>query len=767
MQEKLTLNDRWTPKMKSYINTQEAQRKIAQITQDLASPIFLVDLDYLRREDFELCAYFLCNPTSAFSLLEKLLVEYITEIVHNPCSIFRKLRLSVTGNFGSHNITPRMLKARFLSKLIKVQGVAISVSSVRSRLVQSTHFCMSTQKFITQQFGDQLGLRSTDLKGNSGFLPLTDTNDNPVSIEFGLSRYKDVQVLQIQENPETVPSGLLSRSVEVILQEELVEKIKPGDSVEVIGILRAHAGLSGIFSGFFNAVIQAFDVSSLNFKSDCLPTPAELKEIKIVAKRPDLIELLRRSFAPSISGLEGPKEASLLLLVGGEEKTLPGGIRLRGDVNVLLVGDPSTAKSQLLRWTMTMSSNAFSANGRGSSGVGLTAAISVDRDSKEKKLEAGAMVLADRGLLCIDEFDKMAESDRIALHEAMEQQTVSLAKAGVQVCLNARCTVFAAANPAYGNYIPSLSHARNISLPETLLSRFDLIFVVLDLKNPESDRDIARCVTGNHRISAHNYDYCDRVFSRQDSFASGGRESLPLLSASFLRKYLLYIKQKEAPLLSDEASIFLRENWILLRKFDHELTSKSKISHILPVTIRSLESLIRLATAYAKLRLSPAVGQIDCGRAISLFLTSFYGGFDNQRVSDCFSHIYEICHEGRDTTRRKRLSKRLNLKQSLETLHYFPGKSESSSRHHLGEQDLKNKEDDCYRKVFRAFIDITQQKRSSSVPVTDFFSYIEENRSRGKRYGITLRALEDLDTILNNFAQKNKILISEGVIYKI
>ena len=268
-----------------------------------------------------------------------------------------------------------------------------------------------------------------------------------------MCEYKDVQTIVLQEMPEKVPAGLLSRSIEIIVQDDLVDRAKPGDRVQVNGVLRPMAGGRTFVNATFKTVLIATSIHQVQSQSDQTVSTEEIKAIKDISKKKDLMDLLVRSMAPSVYGHELVKNGLILQLVGGTEKNLISGTRLRGDINILLIGDPSTAKSQMLRHMLNLSHLAFNTTGRGSSGVGLTAAVTFDKDSGEKQLEAGAMVLADRGLICIDEFDKMSPEDRVSMHEVMEQQTVTIAKAGIHVSLNARCSVLAAANPIYGEFI--------------------------------------------------------------------------------------------------------------------------------------------------------------------------------------------------------------------------------------------------------------------------------------------------------------------------
>merc|ERR1712232_470314 len=309
---------------------------------------------------------------------------------------------------------------------------------------------------------------------------------------------------------------------------------------------------------------------------------------------------------------------------------LANGTHLRGDINLLLVGDPSCGKSQMLRFVMNTAPLAVSTTGKGSSGVGLTAALLRDPGSRDFNIEAGAMVLADRGFICIDEFDKMGQNDRVMIHEAIEQQCVTIAKAGLHVTLNARCSVVAAANPIYGSFDPSLDLAKNINMPDSLLSRFDLVFVVRDLTTEEIDRRIAEQVVrqASQRFGADTRRGVEQVHSnilqrQQESDSrksqeatevferripgANGEEPEEVLTVDFLRKYIRFCRRL-APVLTEEAQAEVAEKYCDMRmRFQSGLADNSNPDSNkkprLAVTTRTLEALIRLATAHAKLKL--------------------------------------------------------------------------------------------------------------------------------------------------------------------
>jgi DNA replication licensing factor MCM3 len=568
-----------------------------------------------------------------------------------------------------------------------VEGVATKVSTIKPKVVRSVHYCPATKKHEKRDYVDatdpNLGLNAVDSTGielpdriiniTTSVHPTKDTEGNALETEFGLSIYKDHQTITLQEMPEKAPMGQLPRSVELILDNDLVDKVKPGDRVMVVGVYRALAtssqgqmSTSGVFRTVVlvnNVQILGRDVSQMNFGTE------DIRMIRTLSKREDILSILGRSISPSIHGHTVIKKALALQLLAGVEKNLDNGTHLRGDINILMVGDPSTAKSQLLRSAMTIAPLAVSTTGKGSSGVGLTAAVTSDPDTRERRLEAGAMVLADRGLVCIDEFDKMGEGDRVAIHEAMEQQTVTIAKAGIHASLNARCSVLAAANPVYGQYDRRRRIQENIGLPDSLLSRFDLLFVVLDQMDPETDRKIASHVIRGHRYrgdrgsTGHDSDYDDdesddeeyeqrekvhSVWQRSrhhDHLTDAEKNTAPdgtvdphandSLQHDFLRKYLHFAKTRIKPTLTESARDFIANRYAEMRARQDERT--------LPITARSLETVIRLATAHAKARLSSVVAaEPDCEVAMDILSFALYhenhhnvaGGEQRAVVSD-------------------------------------------------------------------------------------------------------------------------------------
>lgn len=437
----------------------------------------------------------------------------------------------------------------------------------------------------------------------------------------------------------------------MILDDDLVDRAKPGDRIQLVGIYRTLGNRNaGTGSSTFRTLVMANNIIQLSSKSgggiaQATITDTDIRNINKVSKKKNVFDLLAHSLAPSIYGHDYVKKALLLMLLGGMEKNLDNGTHLRGDINILMVGDPSTAKSQLLRFVLNTAPLAIATTGRGSSGVGLTAAVTSDKETGERRLEAGAMVLGDRGVVCIDEFDKMSDVDRVAIHEVMEQQTVTIAKAGIHTSLNARCSVLAAANPIYGQYDPHKDPHKNIALPDSLLSRFDLLFVMTDDIEDSKDRMVSEHVLRMHRyrqpgveegapvreqlnqslgVGLEENDDSNQPTEVYEKFnamlhagianMNRGKKNLEILSIPFIKKYIQYAKSRVKPVLTKGAADHIIATYSALR--NDELSGNQRRTS--PITARTLETLIRLSTAHAKARLSNRVDEKDAKHAESI-----------------------------------------------------------------------------------------------------------------------------------------------------
>lgn len=539
--------------------------------------------------------------------------------------------IGFSGTFGSHLLSPRTIDASFLGKLVCVEGIVTRCTIVRPKVARTIHYGAATKEFFARDYRDQT--TSFDPMPSTTTYPVDDGRGNPLIVEYGMSTYRDHQTVSIQEMPERAPAGQLPRGMNIVMDDDLVDRVKPGDRVQLVGVYRSVGGTGGSSErgSTFRALLLGNNVVPLSSKGNTSAaslasiTDQDVRAINQLSRRPDIFELLGKSLAPSIFGFEYIKQAVLLQLLGGSEKNLSNGTHLRGDINVLLVGDPSTAKSQMLRFVLNTANLAIATTGRGSTGVGLTAAVTTDKDTGERRLEAGAMVMADRGIVCVDEFDKMNDADRVAIHEVMEQQTVTISKAGIHTTLNARCSVLAAANPAYGQYDPHKEPHRNIALPDSLLSRFDLLFVVIDDVEDTRDRQISEHVLQMHQFMQPGAAEGTPQREQQHSSLSVSNTatleneanakpvqvfanpSETLLTVDFVKRYINYAKERVNPVLGDAAVAYITQVYSDLRN-DPLAQGQRRTA---PITARTLETLIRLSTAHAKSRLSLEVEQKD------------------------------------------------------------------------------------------------------------------------------------------------------------
>jgi len=437
-------------------------------------------------------------------------------------------------------------------------------------------------------------------------------NKGPYSLNTEQTIYCNYQQLTLQESPSSVPAGRLPRQKSVVLTWDLIDMVKPGEEIEVTGTYATSfdAALNRK-SGFpvFATVIEANHVMKKEDADLQALTDQDRLEIHRLSKNPQIRKKIIDSIAPSIFGHLDIKTSIALSLFGGQAKDINGKHRIRGDINVLLLGDPGTAKSQFLKYVQKVSPRAVYTTGQGASAVGLTAAVHRDSATREWVLEGGALVLADKGVCLIDEFDKMNDSDRTSIHEAMEQQTISIAKAGIKAQLPARCAVIAAANPVKGRYDSSVSFHDNVDLSEPILSRFDCVCVVKDEMDPIADERLAEFVVRSHKRS-HPEAVADDEVQQQEDLRDAGK----YIDQALLRKYIMYARTFVRPVLRDVDVGKITQVYTELRRESQ--------SGGVSVAVRHIESIIRMAEASARMHLRDQVRQDDVDLAISVMLRS-------------------------------------------------------------------------------------------------------------------------------------------------
>ena len=521
-------------------------------------------------------------------ILQERFPEYARKIEHD-------IRARIA-NFPAER-SLRQINSEVITKMTSVSGMVVRASEVKPLAKELTYKCLD--KHISKfTLLDGMSLDKA-VKCQSPKCPYTN-----LAIVAEESRFIDFQIVRLQELPEDLPPGQLPHYVNVSMKQDLVDYARPGDRIILTGIVRIEQErVSGVKQSESALYRLRMDGNNIEFiggrgikgtrrteREEI--SPDEQKIIRTLSKNPDIYDRLIASFAPHIRGHELFKEAILLLIVGSTQRALSDGSKVRGDINVFLVGDPGTAKSEMLKFCARIAPRGLYTSGRGSTAAGLTAAVVRDA-SGIFMLEAGAVVLGDQGLVCIDEFDKMRPEDRSALHEVMEQQSASIAKGGIVATLNARTSILAAANPMFGKYDPFKNLTENVNLPIPLLTRFDLVFVVRDIPQEEKDRQIAQHILSQHGTS--------------------GTDTTSLIDVDILTKYLAYAKRND-PVLTKEAENKIMEFYLKMRSVEGEDKEK-----MITITPRQLEGLIRLSTARARILLKNQVEEDDADRAIYLF----------------------------------------------------------------------------------------------------------------------------------------------------
>lgn len=559
-------------------------------------------------------------------------VDGVDPLQKMPSEIKRYFEVYIRASPKGRPFTIREVKASYIGQLVRTSGIITRCSDVKPLMQVAVYTCEDCGFEIYQEVTARVFMPLLECPSKKCTINKTKGN---LILQLRASKFLKFQEAKIQELAEHVPKGHIPRTMTVHLRGELTRKVAPGDVVELSGIFLPipYTGFKAMRAGLVaDTYLEAMSVSHFKKKyEDYELKEDEEEQIARLAEDGDLYNKLARSLAPEIFGHEDIKKALLLLLVGAPHRKLKDGMKIRGDLHICLMGDPGVAKSQLLKHIINVAPRGVYTTGKGSSGVGLTAAVQRDPVTNEMVLEGGALVLADMGICAIDEFDKMDESDRTAIHEVMEQQTVSIAKAGITTSLNARTAVLAAANPAWGRYDLRRTPAENINLPPALLSRFDLLWLILDRADMDNDLEMAR-----HIVYVHQ---------NRESPALG----FTPLEPSVLRAYVSAAR-RVSPCVPRELEEYIASAYCSIRQEE----AKTNAPHSY-TTVRTLLSILRISAALARLRMSESVTQSDVDEALRLMQMSKFSLYsdDRQRAGlDAISDIYSILRDEAARTNR-------------------------------------------------------------------------------------------------------------------
>ena len=563
---------------KTFFNTQK--KELGQSAKK-GDKVVRLNFDELSEQSPELAERLITKPEETLQILE---------IALHEMNIISDARVRLINLSKSQAMKIRYIRAKNLNSMIAIEGIVRQASEVRPKVVNAKFECPACGTILSVlQIDEKFREPSRCSCGRRGGFKELD------------KEMVDAQRLVIEESPDSLSGGEQAKRLTVFLKEDLVEprmeeKTTPGSKVMVIGILKEvplPAKTGGILTRF-DLALEANSLTSMEESfEDINISEDDEQEIRELAADPKIYEKLVASIAPSVWGYPEIKEALALQLLGGVQKKRSDGNLTRGDLHVLLVGDPGVAKSVMLKYISGIAPKGRYVSGKSTSGAGLTATVVKDEFLRGWALEAGAMVLSNKGLVCIDELEKMDENDRSTMHEAMEQQTVTISKANVQAQLRAQTAVLAAANPKFGRFDPHEMIAKQVNLAPSLLNRFDVLFILRDMPNKERDESIASHVLHEHQ----------QVFEKD------------IIGKDLLRKYIAFAKQKCHPVLSDEAVVKIKKFYVNLR---NQPSMSGDVIKPIPISARQLEALVRLAEATAKARLSKIVMEVDAQRAIDL-----------------------------------------------------------------------------------------------------------------------------------------------------
>lgn len=614
-----------------------------------------IDYEHLMDSKATLAYFLVIAPAEMLRIFDVVAMEVVELHYPHYAAIHSEIHVRITNLPTSSTL--RDLRESHINKLIRVTGVVTRRTGVFPQL--------KYVKFDCAKCGTTLGpfVQEANTEVRVSFCHNCQSH-GPFHLNSEKTLYRNFQKITLQESPGTVPAGRLPRHRDVILLWDLIDSAKPGEEVDVIGIYKnSYDGSLNAKNGFpvFSTIIEANMVQRRDAGriGEFNLSEEEERQIQNLSKQKNIIDRIITSIAPSIYGHRDIKTAIACSLFGGVSKNVSNKHSIRGDINVLLLGDPGTAKSQFLKYSEKTSHRAVFATGQGASAVGLTASVRKDPITREWTLEGGALVLADKGTCLIDEFDKMNDQDRTSIHEAMEQQSISISKAGIVTSLQARCAIIAAANPNGGRYNATLPFSQNVDLTEPILSRFDILCVVRDMVNPEIDEQLATFVLDSHRTAHPGKDEDessgeedngnesdDDMLSdpgspdstpgerrrrrrgvssvnssqqssfQQTNYSKTQEEAIP---QDLLRKYIFYARNRVTPVIyTNMFEDKLKELYSALRR-------ESIATGSYPITVRHFESIIRISEAFARMELHDFVTEHNIQRAIRVATQSFIG----------------------------------------------------------------------------------------------------------------------------------------------